>query len=92
MACTVAAVAYALLAFVFGGLSYAVGVGSLLGQRAEASVLEAASFTYDPPAPLSLVSVPAVIVALLPGFGALALCACSARRALAVVIFRRSRL
>ncbi len=80
------ALAYALLALVFGGLSYAVGVGSLLGQRAEASVLEAASFTYDPPAPLSLISVPAVIVALLL-IGAIALWAHGAGRALAVVIF-----
>lgn len=79
------AATYALLALVFGGLSYAVGVGSLLGQRAEASVLEAASFTYDPPAPLSLVSVPAIIVVLLL-LGGLALWVHGSRRAIGVVV------
>lgn len=80
------ALTYALLALAFGGLSYAVGVGSVLGQRAEASVLEAASFTYDPPAPLSLVSVPVVVVALLL-IGALAWWVHGVRRAIAVVLF-----
>jgi len=54
----------ALLAAALGALSYLVGVTSWLGQRAEASVLGAAAFNAHPPAPLSLVSVPAVIVAL----------------------------
>lgn len=58
------AFAYVVLALAFGALSYAVGVGSLLGQRAEASVLDASRFTYTPPAPLGLVSVPAVAAAL----------------------------
>ncbi|QIK61883.1 phosphatase PAP2 family protein [Leucobacter viscericola] len=45
--------------------SYVFGVQSALGQEAEASVLEAARFTTDPPAPLNLVSTPSVGVALL---------------------------
>lgn len=79
------ALTYAMLALIFGGLSYAVGVGSLLGQRAEASVLEAASFTYDPPAPLSLVSIPAIAIALLV-LGGIAFWAHGVARALAVVL------
>ena len=55
----------ALIALIGGGLSYLFGVGSSLGQRAEASVLDASAFTFDPPPPLSLVSVPAVAIALL---------------------------
>jgi hypothetical protein len=56
------ALIYALFALVVGGLSYVIGVGSWLGQRAEASVLDASDFTFDPPAPLSLVSVPFLAV------------------------------
>lgn len=56
---------YAVIALVVGGLAYAVGVGSLLGQRAEAGILEAARFTYDPPPPLSLVSLWSIGIALL---------------------------
>lgn len=44
--------------------SYTFGVQSALGQEAEASVLEAARFTTDPPAPLNLVSTASVGVAL----------------------------
>lgn len=53
------------LALIVGVLSYAVGVGSLLGQRAEASVLDASDFTVHPPAPLSLISTPSVIISLI---------------------------
>lgn len=60
----VKALVYALIALAVGGASYAVGVGSLLGQRAEASVLGASDFTVDPPAPLSLVSPLSVAIAL----------------------------
>lgn len=59
------ALVYALVALAIGGVSYAIGVGSLLGQRAEASVLDASEFTFDPPAPLSLVSPWSVIAAIL---------------------------
>lgn len=59
------AMIWGLIALVVGGLAYLLGVGSLLGQRAEASVLDASTFTADPPAPLSLVSIPAVGVAML---------------------------
>lgn len=55
----------ALLALIVGALSYGLGVWSQLGQRAEASVLGASDFTIDPPAPLSLVSVPTVVAAFL---------------------------
>lgn len=58
------ALLYAAAAVAVGWGSYAVGVGSWLGQRAEASVLGASAFTADPPAPLSLVSVPAMAIAL----------------------------
>lgn len=59
------ALVIAIVALAVGGLSFAVGVGSLLGQRAEASVLDASDFTMDPPAPLSLVSTWSVAAALL---------------------------
>lgn len=55
---------YAFLALAVGVLAYVLGVGSFLGQQAEASVLEASDFTTNPPAPLSLVSIYTVIVAL----------------------------
>lgn len=45
--------------------SYIFGVQSTIGQQAEASVLEAAQFTTDPPAPLNLVSIPSVAITLL---------------------------
>lgn len=80
------AAVYALLALLFGGLSYAVGVGSLLGQRAEAIMLEAADFTYNPPIPLSLVSIPSVAITLLV-LALIAFWAHGIRRALAVVVF-----
>lgn len=76
----------ALIALLVGGISYALGVGSLLGQQAEASVLDASAFTFDPPAPLSLVSpatvaitigVLAIVAWVVHGFG----------RALWLVIF-----
>ncbi len=80
------AAVYALLALLFGAASYAVGVGSLLGQRAEAIVLEASDFTYDPPIPLSLVSIPSVAVTLLV-LALIALWAHGVRPALTVVVF-----
>jgi len=54
----------ALIAAVVGALAYLVGVSSLLGQRVEAGILGAADFTARPPAPLSLVSIPSVCIAL----------------------------
>ncbi len=51
------ALVVAVIAAALGGVSFAVGVGSALGQRAERSILDAAEFTADPPAPLGLVSV-----------------------------------
>ena len=43
------AIAIAICAAVIGVLSYVLGVGSTTGQQAEASVLDAATFTMDPP-------------------------------------------
>ncbi|MBO1902576.1 phosphoesterase [Leucobacter weissii] len=78
------AVLCALLALAAGWGSYALGVGSVLGQRAEASVLDAAEFTYDPPAPLGLVSIPAVLIALV-ALGALAWAARGFARAFTIL-------
>lgn len=58
------ALIWALAAAALGVLAYLLGVGSLLGQRAEESVLEASAFTDDPPAPLSLVSPLAVVISV----------------------------
>lgn len=79
------ALLYAVLALLVGGLAYLLGVGSLLGQRAEESVLDASAFTTDPPAPLSLVSIGSVVVALLI-LGALAWWLHGIRRAMMVLI------
>lgn len=52
------------IALLCGVLSFAVGVGSVLGQRAEASVLDASEFSFHPPPPLNLVSIQSVIAVL----------------------------
>lgn len=65
--------------------SYVFGVQSALGQETEASVLEAARFTTDPPAPLNLVSTPSVGVALL-AIGVLAWIVHGVVRAIGVVV------
>ncbi|QZY52016.1 phosphatase PAP2 family protein [Leucobacter tenebrionis] len=44
--------------------AYVLGVQLELGQRAEDTALDAAEFTYSPPPPLNLVSIPAVAIAL----------------------------
>lgn len=59
------ALVYAVIAALVGVAAYMVGVNSWLGQRAEASVLEASAFTAHPPAPLSLVSIPTLVIAFL---------------------------
>lgn len=64
--------------------SYVVGVQSTFGQEAEASVLQAARFTTDPPAPLNLVSAASVSIALI-GIGVLAGVVHGIARAAAVV-------
>lgn len=51
-------------ALILGIASYVIGVRSELGQQAEASVLVEAEFTTNPPAPLNLVSVPSVALAI----------------------------
>lgn len=79
------AIAIAICAAVIGVLSYVLGVGSTTGQQAEASVLDAASFTMDPPAPLNLVSVPSVALALVL-IGGLTIAAHGFRRALVIVL------
>lgn len=69
---------------VVGVASYVLGVQSAVGQQAEASVLDAARFTTDPPAPLNLVSIPTVGIALLV-IGLIAWGVHGVRRALALV-------
>ncbi|CAG7603099.1 phosphatase PAP2 family protein [Leucobacter soli] len=59
------ALLYALFALGVGVVSYVIGVQSGIGQLAEQSVLGASEFTFDPPAPLSLVSTWSVGAALL---------------------------
>lgn len=72
------AMLYAVFAAVVGALAFWLGVGSTLGQKAEASVLDASAFTTNPPAPLGLVStlsvsitfiVLVVIALIVHGFG-----------------------
>ena len=65
--------------------SYVLGVQNSLGQQVEAGVLEASTFTTHPPAPLNLVSVPAVGLALV-ALGLLAYFAHGIRRAVVVTI------
>lgn len=65
--------------------SYVLGVQSALGQQAEASVLDAARFTTDPPAPLNLVSIPTVGITLLV-IGLVALGVHGIRRALGLLV------
>ena len=65
--------------------SYLVGVQSAVGQQAEASVLGAAEFSTDPPAPLNLVSIPSVAVAIVV-VGLVALAAYGIRRAAVVTV------
>lgn len=68
-----------------GVASYLLGVQSPLGQAAEARVLDAAAFTVDPPAPLNLVSIPSVMLALLL-VGGLALAVHGVARSLGIVV------
>ncbi|MFV0433094.1 MAG: phosphatase PAP2 family protein [Leucobacter sp.] len=68
-----------------GVASYLIGVRLAIGQLAEDSVLDAAEFTYDPPPPLNLVSVPTVAVAVI-AVGVIAYFANSLRRAIVVVV------
>lgn len=82
----VRALIFGVIAAGIGWLSYALGVGSVLGQRAEASVLDASAFTEHPPAPLSLVSPLSIALAL----GLLALIAWISHgfgRALSLIVF-----
>lgn len=65
MSSRVKALFYALFAILIGVLAYWFGVASFLGQRTEASLLDASAFTADPPAPLSLVSTTTVIIAFI---------------------------
>ncbi|GAB2553623.1 phosphatase PAP2 family protein [Leucobacter ruminantium] len=67
-----------------GGASYLLGVQSALGQRAEATVLDAAEFTTNPPPPLNLVSEAGIAIALAV-IGLLALATHGWRRAIGVV-------
>lgn len=70
---------------VVGVASFVLGVQNAIGQRAEATVLDAAEFTTNPPPPLNLVSIPAIAIALV-AFGLLALWAHGIQRALVVTL------
>ncbi len=76
---------FAIFWAVVGVGSYVLGVQNALGQRAENSVLDAAEFTYSPPPPLNLVSIPSVAIALLV-VGIIAFFVHGIRRALVVTV------
>lgn len=78
------ALLYAIFALVVGGAAYLLGVGSLIGQQAEASVLEASAFNADPEGPLRLVTPINLILALL-GIGLIALWAHGIARTLSIL-------
>jgi len=64
MAPRLRALFYAVFALIVGGLAYFLGVGSFLGQRAEASVLDGSAFEANPDGPLQFVSIPNLVIAL----------------------------
>ncbi len=64
MTSRIRALLYAVFALIVGGAAYLLGVGSFLGQRAEASVLDASAFEADPAGPLRLVTPTNLIIAL----------------------------
>lgn len=68
-----------------GVAAFVLGVQSRLGQRTEASVLAAAEFRADAPAPLSLVSVYTLVAALV-AVGLIALATWGVRRAVSLVL------
>ncbi|TDP92514.1 PAP2 superfamily protein [Leucobacter luti] len=68
-----------------GIASFVLGVQNPIGQRAEDILLDAAEFTTNPPAPLNLVSIPSIAIALLL-LGVLALFAHGIQRALVVTL------
>ncbi|PRI12001.1 phosphatase PAP2 family protein [Leucobacter massiliensis] len=79
------ALGFVLLWAAIGVGSYVLGVRNPLGQRAEDTALDAADFTFSPPPPLNLVSVPTVAVALLI-VGGIAFFAHGIRRAAVVTL------
>lgn len=79
------ALLYAIFALVVGGGAYFLGVGSFLGQRAEASVLDASAFDADPAGPLRLVSSTNLILALVV-LGGIALWVHGVARMLAILV------
>lgn len=78
------ALALTVLSLIVGAVSYAGGVLNPVGQRAEASVLDAAAFTTSPPPPLNLVSIPSVLLVLLLT-GGVALAVHGVRRAVTIL-------
>lgn len=79
------ALLYAIFALVVGGAAYFLGVGSFLGQRAEASVLDASAFDADPEGPLRLVS-PTNLVIVFVVIGLIALWVHGVARTLAILV------
>ena len=70
---------------IVGGGAYVFGVLSATGQAVEENVLSGSNFTTQPPAPLSLVSPPAIAVALI-ALGLVALWVHGIARALTVTV------
>lgn len=79
------ALLYAVFALVVGGAAYFLGVGSFLGQKAEASVLDASAFDVDPEGPLRLVTPTNLIIALV-AIGLLALWVHGLARAITILV------
>lgn len=79
------ALLYAVFALVVGGAAYFLGVGSFLGQKAEASVLDASAFDADPEGPLRLVTPTNLIIALIV-IGLLALWVHGLARATSILV------
>lgn len=79
------ALLYAVFALMVGGAAYFLGVGSFLGQKAEASVLDASAFVADPEGPLRLVTPTNLIIALIV-IGLIALWAHGLSRAISILV------
>lgn len=79
------ALLYAVFALVVGGAAYVLGVGSFLGQRAEASVLGASAFEEDPEGPLRFVTPMNVMIALV-AIGLIALWVYGIARTMSILV------
>lgn len=85
MTSRICALLYAIFALIVGGAAYLLGVGSFLGQRAEASVLGASAFEADPAGPLRLVT-PANLIIALVAIGLIALWVHGIARTMSILV------